>query len=114
VEAVSGNHVDVVEQLLAEEGFNNHVRSVNSHGESVLHLASKACNPAMFRVLMPYSHGLIHQADIQGDTALMQIIKSYADPVGRYESARTLLASPTDAACDSLSINEQHKHCRWQ
>ena len=96
-EAVLGNHTDTVEYLLGQEGFEAHLRYVNSRGENVLHLASKTCHPAMFRLLVPRLQESIHQADSQGDTALIRIIKSHFDSKARCESARILLLSQADA-----------------
>lgn len=107
-EAVVRNHTDVVECLLAEEGFEAHLCHVNSRGENVLHLASKTCNPAMFRLLVPRSQKVMHQMDMQGDTALMRIIMSDVDSTARCESARILLLAQTDAARASNFGDEQH------
>jgi ankyrin repeat protein len=98
----------VVEYLLGEEGFEAHLRYVNSRGENVIHLASKTCNPAIFRLLVPRLQDSMHQTDIQGDTALMRIIKSHLDSKFRCESARILLLSQAYAAWDSYSGDEQH------
>lgn len=54
-EAVLRNYVDVVEYLLGQQGIEAHLRHRNSRSESVLHLASRICNPAMFRLLVPRS-----------------------------------------------------------
>ena len=107
-EAVLGNHTDVVEYLLGEEGFEAHLRYINLHGENVLHLASKTCNPAIFHLLVPRLQKSMHQTDIQGDTALVRIIKSHFDSKVRCESARILLLSQAYAAWDSHSGDKQH------
>ncbi|KIX03675.1 uncharacterized protein Z518_07228 [Rhinocladiella mackenziei CBS 650.93] len=107
-EAILGNHTDVVEYLLEQEGFEAHLRYVNSRGETVLHLASKTCNPAIFRLLVPRLQESVHQTDNQGDTALMWIIKSHFDSKSRYESARILLLSQADAVWDSHFWDERH------
>ncbi|KAF2440432.1 hypothetical protein P171DRAFT_394849 [Karstenula rhodostoma CBS 690.94] len=91
-EAVSRNHTDVVECLLREEGFDAHLQYLNSRGENVLHMAAGPCNPAMFLLLVPRLQKSLHQTDSQGDTALMRIVKSLAEPRRRYESARVLLS----------------------
>lgn len=48
-QTVWGNHIDVLEYYsLSEENGNDfeaHLRYRNSHGEKVLHLASRYCNP---------------------------------------------------------------------
>ena len=44
----------MVKCLLENEGFEVHLRFVNSQGENVLHLASKTSNPAIFRLLTPH------------------------------------------------------------
>lgn len=105
-EAVLGNHPDVVAYLLGQPGFEVHLRYVNSRGENVLHLASKTCNPAIFRFLVPRLQESVHQTDNQGDTALTCIIKSHVDSKSRYESARILLLSQSDA--DNYFGDERH------
>ncbi|RYP45020.1 hypothetical protein DL768_008585 [Monosporascus sp. mg162] len=65
-EAVLGNHVDMVEYLLGQNGIEAHLRHRNSHGENVLHLASRLCNPAMFRLLVPRFQEGVYQTDYQG------------------------------------------------
>ena len=62
-EAVLGHHIDVVEYLLGEKGTEAHLQYHNSRGENVLHLASRLCNPAMFRLLVPYFLGGTSQTD---------------------------------------------------
>jgi hypothetical protein len=52
-EAVLGNHVHMVAFLLGEPGIEAHLRHRNCRGENVLHLASRACNSAVFRLLVP-------------------------------------------------------------
>jgi hypothetical protein len=39
-DAVLGNHLDTVECILKEEGFEAHLQYLNSYGENLLHLAS--------------------------------------------------------------------------
>ena len=91
-EAVLGNHDGVVEFLLKEEGFEATLQYLNSRGENVLHIASRLCNPAMFRLLVPRLQKGMHQTDSQGDTALMRIIRSSSDSRDRYESVSILLS----------------------
>ncbi|KAL5371373.1 hypothetical protein DPSP01_014309 [Paraphaeosphaeria sporulosa] len=91
-EAVLGNHTDVVECLLSEDGFDTHLQYLNSCGQNVLHMASGPCNPAMFRLLVPRMQSSMYQTDSQRDTALMRIVKSQSEPLRRYESARVLLS----------------------
>ena len=90
-EAVLGNHVDVVEYLLGQQGIEAHLRHCNSRGENVLHLASRLCNPAMFRLLVPRFKEGMHQTDDQEETVLVRIIKSSVASRDRYESAQILL-----------------------
>ncbi|KAF2678070.1 hypothetical protein K458DRAFT_423476 [Lentithecium fluviatile CBS 122367] len=91
-EAVLGNHVDVVECFLGEEGFETHLQYVNTHGENFLHMASGPCNPAMFRLLVPRLGEGIYRIDSHGDTALVRLIRSHADSENKYECARILLS----------------------
>ncbi|RYO93538.1 hypothetical protein DL763_004334 [Monosporascus cannonballus] len=65
-EAVLGNHVDVVEYLLGQNGIEAHLRYRNSRGENVLHLASRVCNPAMLRLLVPCFQEGVYQTDDRG------------------------------------------------
>ncbi|KAE8350085.1 ankyrin repeat-containing domain protein [Aspergillus coremiiformis] len=90
-EAVLGNHVDVVACLIRENGIEAHLRYRNSRGENVLHLATRLCNPEMFRLLIPRFEEGIHQADDQGHTPLVRIIMNSSASRNRYESARILL-----------------------
>ena len=107
-EAVLGNHTDVVEYLLGQEGFEAHLQYLNSRGENALHLASRTYNPAIFRLLVPRLQEGIHQTDSQGDTALTRIVRNHSDSRDRYESARILLLSQADDDWDSHFGDEQH------
>jgi ankyrin repeat protein len=91
-EAVLGNHIDVVEFLLEEEGIEAHLQHINSRGENVLHRAAKMHNPAVFRLLVPRFSGGVHQRDKRGDTPLTQLIKTPSPWDDRYECARVLLS----------------------
>jgi hypothetical protein len=88
--AVLGNHVSIVELLLGEDYIENHLRYRNSHGENVLHLASRACNPEMFRLLLPRFPEGIDAEDDEGVTPLVRIIMSPL--AARYESASVILS----------------------
>lgn len=90
-EAVLGNHVDVVEYLLEQKGIEAHLHYLNSHGENVLHLASRLCNPTMFHLLVPRFLKNRHQTNDQKNTTLVRIIISSLGSQNRYESTRTLL-----------------------
>jgi hypothetical protein len=91
-EAVLGNHVDVVEYLRREPGFEAQLQHLNSDDENILHIASGHCNPAMFHLLVPRLQRSIHQTDGQGNMALMQVINSRSDSQNRYECAIILLS----------------------
>jgi hypothetical protein len=106
--AVLGNHLDVVECILREKGFEAHLQYLNSSGENLLHLASVPCNPGMFRLLLPRLQKNIHQMDNHGDTPLVRIIKSNASSRNRYKSAKVILshASPNENGND----HEMHQH----
>ncbi|MCJ1435357.1 hypothetical protein MMC27_004729 [Xylographa pallens] len=110
-EAVLGNHVDVVEYLLGEKGTEAHLQHLNSRGENVLHLASRLCNPAMFRLLVPHFQGGMRQTDAQGDTVLVRIITSSSDARDRCASARILLLQG-NANSDSRFWTEQQDPLR--
>ncbi|KAL2812448.1 hypothetical protein BDW59DRAFT_155281 [Aspergillus cavernicola] len=90
-EAVMGNHINMVEYLLEETAFEVHLRYRNALGENVLHLASKLCNPEMFRLLIPRFQEGIYQTDNNGDTALVRVIMNFSASGNRYESARIIL-----------------------
>ncbi|KAJ5804776.1 uncharacterized protein N7518_001079 [Penicillium psychrosexuale] len=110
-EAVLRNNLDVVQYLLGESGIEALLRYRNSRGENVLHLASKTCNPDIFRLLALHFQEGIHQEDDQGDTALVRIITSSSPTKDRYESAKILL-SHYDTDWNFHSWNEQHNALR--
>ena len=110
-EAVLGNHVNVVEYLLDQEGIEAHLRHLNSHHENVLHLVSGFCNPAMVRLLLPRFQDGASQEDGQGNTPLIRIIMSSAASRDRYESAKILLLHGT-VHVSSKSHEEQHNPLR--
>lgn len=98
-EAVSHNHLEVVEYLLCQDGIQAHLQHVNSRGENVLHVASTHCNPAMFRILVPRFQHDVHKMDSNGDTPLTRVIMGLARVTtgsrgweDRHESARILLS----------------------
>lgn len=86
-----GNHVGVVEYLLGQHGIEAHLQYRNSRGENVLHLASRVCNPAIFRLLVSHFKEGVHQTDNQKETALVRIIQRTSALQDRYESAQILL-----------------------
>jgi ankyrin repeat protein len=100
-----------VEYLLGESDIEAHLRYRNSRGENVLHLASRLCNPEIFRLLVPRLQEVIHQADNQGDTALMRIIMRSLASGNRHESARILL-SQSGADWKGHSWDEQRNPLR--
>ncbi|KAK0712951.1 hypothetical protein B0T26DRAFT_803888 [Lasiosphaeria miniovina] len=61
--AVCGNHVNVMGYLLVQQGIEAHVLHRNVRGENVLHLASRYCNPAVFRQLVPRLKHDVYQRD---------------------------------------------------
>lgn len=69
-------------------GIEAHLRHWNSRGENVLHLASRLCNPEMFRLLIPRFQEGICEAHDQGDTALVRIIMNSPASQNWYESGR--------------------------
>jgi hypothetical protein len=111
VEAVLGNHADAVECLLSKTGLEVDLQSLNSRGESLLHMASVHCNPAIFRLLVPRVQRVIHQVDSRGETALIRIVRSGSSSKGRYESARILL-SYIEANRTALIVNGQQEALR--
>lgn len=113
-EAVSGNHLEVVEYLLHQDGIEAHLQYVNSRGENVLHVASTHCNPAMFRILIPRFRNGVHQKDNNGDTPLTRVIRGLTRVTprspgweNRHESARILLSQGEAPVC-----NEQQNPLR--
>ena len=90
-EAVSGNHVDIVQSLLETGIVRQHLSHVNARGENVLHLAADVLNPAMFRLLIPRLPGGVHQKDRQGDTPLARVIRSPSVAHDRFVCARILI-----------------------
>lgn len=95
-EAVSGNHIDVVEYLVQENNIDAHLRYRNSRGENVLHLASMICNPEMILLLASRFPEGIHQVDGRGDTVLLRVIMNVFASGNRFESARILLSQSAD------------------
>ncbi|KAM7189105.1 hypothetical protein V8F33_010226 [Rhypophila sp. PSN 637] len=93
-EAVLGNHIDVLEHLLAQEGIENHLHHRNCHGENVLHLASRICNPHVLKLLIPHLRDRVYEKDGQNDTVIMRIIMSPAASWDRCEAVEILLSEP--------------------
>ena len=91
-EAVSGNHVDIVQYLLEAGTVRQHLSHINARGENVLHLAADVLNPAMLRLLIPRLPDGMHQKDNQGDTPLARVIKSPSVAHDRFVCARILMA----------------------
>lgn len=105
-EAVLRNHIGAVECLLSEAGSEVDLQSLNSQGETLLHIASVHCNPAIFRLLTTRLWMLIHQIDGRGETTLVRVIRSDMSLRGRYETAKVLL-SHSEANCTSQDANKQ-------
>ncbi|KAF7948394.1 uncharacterized protein EAE97_003805 [Botrytis byssoidea] len=110
-EAVVGNHVDVLEYLLTQHDIEAHLQYQNSHGENVLHLASRLCNPAIFRSLVPRCKDIVCQTDDQNNTVLMRIIMSPSATQNRSESARILL-SESGVYATGIFRDEQQEYLR--
>jgi ankyrin repeat protein len=110
-EAVLGNHVDVVEYLLGQQGIEAHLQYRNSRGENALHLASRLCNPAMFRLLVSRFKEGVQQTDDQKETALVRIIQRSSASRDQYESAQILLLEG-GANWDDRSGDEQQDPLR--
>ncbi|KAH6646799.1 hypothetical protein BKA67DRAFT_525676 [Truncatella angustata] len=92
-EAVYEDHIEMVEFLLAQEELRSHLEHRNSNGENVLHMASRFCNPDMFKILVAKFPEGVNQADRYNNTALAQVITAPVySPSHRYESARILLS----------------------
>ncbi|KAJ5615036.1 ankyrin repeat-containing domain protein [Penicillium hordei] len=108
-QAVLGNHVDIVEYLLRQDGIEAHLRYRNYRGENVLHLASGLCNPEIFRILIPRFQEGINREDVQGDVPLLRIIMSPL--ASRYESANVFL-SQSSLNRSSLSLGWQRDSLR--
>ncbi|CAG7978515.1 unnamed protein product [Penicillium olsonii] len=102
--AILGDHADIVEYLLREKIVEPHFRHRNSLGENVLHLATRLCNPDMFRILIPHFQEGIDERDDQGDVPLVRIVMSPL--VSRYEAARSFLLQ--------TSINRDTKSSCWK
>lgn len=90
----------IVKFLLGENGIEAHLRYRNFRGENVLHLASKFCNPDLFRLLVPHFQEDINEEDDKGDTALKRVIESPS--TSRYDAARILLHSSANWNSDSM------------
>ncbi len=100
-EAVLGDHSDVVGYLLRQQGITAaYLQRRNAQGESILHLASRRCNPAVFQHLVPAASrpGCSRAAgcpedDDPEETVLTRIMMSPSALHDRYESVRILLSS---------------------
>ncbi|KAH4086515.1 hypothetical protein HBI56_128820 [Parastagonospora nodorum] len=103
-EAILGNHADAVEYLLSETDLEVDLHSMNSRGESLLHMATVHCNPAIVRLLLPRVQRVVHQVDSNGETALMRIVRNESNSKGRYEAARILL-SYTEPGPTTQNVN---------
>ncbi|KAH5111914.1 hypothetical protein HBH71_166210 [Parastagonospora nodorum] len=72
------NYADAVEYLLSETDLEVDLQSINSRGESLLHIATVHCNSAI--------------VDSNRETALIRIVRNELNLKGRYEAARILLS----------------------
>ncbi|KAG4030592.1 hypothetical protein MFRU_011g00510 [Monilinia fructicola] len=81
-EAIKGNHIDILECLLAQEGIERHIQHRNSQNQNMLAPIENA----------------VHRTDNKKDSVPKPIIESGKDAQNRYESARILLieAGPDD------------------
>ncbi|KAL2110362.1 hypothetical protein VUR80DRAFT_1246 [Thermomyces stellatus] len=108
-EAVLEDRIDDVEYLLQEDGIEAHISHINSRSENVLHLTSKFCHPAVFRLLIPHLPDGARQRHNQRDTPLMRVAKSLATSEDRYVSASILLSGWDGAQeCHPHLPSEQH------
>lgn len=106
-EAVMGNHVDVVEYLLKQNGIEAYLGHQNSNG---LHLASKTCNPEIFRILVPCFKGGEHQTEAQRNTPLSRVILSCAASQNRSESAKILLLEEGSPSPNQSGYAGEYEH----
>lgn len=107
-EAVYENHVEMVEYLLAQEELKTHLEYRNLDGENVFHLASRFCNPAIFRMLIAKFKEGATQTDENNNTALVRIITAPTLlPAQRYESARKMVF---ESGSDTNVLHRDERH----
>lgn len=86
-EAILGNYVNVVEYLLGQQSNEAYFQHRNSRSKNVLHLASRLCNPALFRLLVLRFKNGMSQTDYRKETVLLRIIQHSSASRNRYKSA---------------------------
>ncbi|KAF2872641.1 hypothetical protein BDV95DRAFT_392286 [Massariosphaeria phaeospora] len=97
-EAVPRDDIAVVCYLLNQEGFKASLPYVrNLAGETLLHMASKICDPEMFDLLIPRLKDIIHLVDNDGYTALVRMFRSQTDITWRRRCALILLEHASDS-----------------
>ncbi|KAG9247285.1 hypothetical protein BJ878DRAFT_580806 [Calycina marina] len=80
---------DVLDIMVKERWGNEFLCMAASMG--CMPILRRLCNPAMFRLLVPYFKHGIHQTDYQKETVLVRIIKHSSASQDRYELAKILL-----------------------
>lgn len=96
----------MVEYLIAQERLEAHLEYHNSDGENVLHLASRFCNPRVFRILVEKFKQGVHQLDNHNNSVLTRVIAaSISSPAQRCESARILLVKGMAGAEGAIDGN---------
>ncbi len=111
-EAVLEDHPDVVEYLLRQQGITAaYLQRCNAQGESILHLASRRCNPTMFQHLVPrfFESGMHQRGNNSEETVLARIMMSPSALQDRYESMRILLSSGIDSNDDDDRFEDRRQ-----
>ncbi|KAK1832788.1 hypothetical protein QBC39DRAFT_348224 [Podospora conica] len=109
--AVLANHVDILEYLLEQPGMEAHVRHRNAREENVLHLASRFCNPAVFRQLVPLLRDGVPQRDVRGETVLDRVVTGSSAASRDSRAAASILLASTESVfseqqLESLGVAE--------
>lgn len=90
-EAVRANHRGVLKLLLQQDGIAEHLNYINSHGDTVLHLAAIHCDFTVYRSLLTFCSSMTQHANDRGNSALVEVVLSSAPSNNRVKAARLLL-----------------------
>lgn len=87
------NDADILKYLLRQQDMKAHVEHQDACGRDMLCLATRFCNPAVFRVLVPRLEECVNKRDPTGQTVLDRVVWSgAASEEDRYQVAHILAA----------------------
>lgn len=91
--AVLANDADILKYLLRQQDMKAHVEHRDACGRDMLCLATRFCNPAVFRVLVPRLEECVNKRDPAGQTVLDRVVWSgAASEEDQYQVAHILAA----------------------